>query len=62
MRKSRDVGPDAHVADVANLMIWENLRDIVPFWLGRTMILSVNFTPRQESAGGGRRSLHAYMM
>jgi hypothetical protein len=49
MRKSRDVGPDTHVADVANLMIWENLRDIVPFWLGRTMVLSVSFTPRQES-------------
>jgi pimeloyl-ACP methyl ester carboxylesterase len=26
---SRDVGLDTHVADVANLMIWENLRDIV---------------------------------
>ena len=24
---SRDVGLDTHVADVANLMIWENLRD-----------------------------------
>src|SRR5258707_595747 len=26
---SRDVGLDTHVADVTNLMIWENLRDIV---------------------------------
>jgi pimeloyl-ACP methyl ester carboxylesterase len=26
---NRDVGLDTHVADVANLMIWENLRDIV---------------------------------
>src|SRR6476661_2318618 len=26
---SRDVGLDTHVADVANLMIWENLRDVV---------------------------------
>src|SRR5260221_6871558 len=26
---SRDVGLDTHVADVANLMIWEDLRDIV---------------------------------
>lgn len=26
---SRDVGLDTHVADVANLMIWENLGDIV---------------------------------
>jgi pimeloyl-ACP methyl ester carboxylesterase len=26
---SRDVGLDTHIADVANLMIWENLRDIV---------------------------------
>src|SRR5712664_2922228 len=26
---SRDVGLDTHVADVANLMIWESLRDIV---------------------------------
>jgi pimeloyl-ACP methyl ester carboxylesterase len=26
---SRDVGLDTHVADVANLMIWENLREIV---------------------------------
>src|SRR6201981_4026089 len=26
---SRDVGLDTHVADVANLLIWENLRDIV---------------------------------
>ena len=26
---SRDVGLDTHVADVANLMIWEDLRDVV---------------------------------
>jgi pimeloyl-ACP methyl ester carboxylesterase len=26
---SRDVGLDTHIADVANLMIWEDLRDIV---------------------------------
>src|ERR1700686_1339126 len=26
---SRDVGLDTHIADVANLMIWENLRDVV---------------------------------
>jgi pimeloyl-ACP methyl ester carboxylesterase len=26
---SRDVGLDTHIEDVANLMIWENLRDIV---------------------------------
>src|SRR5580693_4255371 len=26
---SRDVGLDTHIDDVANLMIWENLRDIV---------------------------------
>jgi pimeloyl-ACP methyl ester carboxylesterase len=26
---SRDVGLDTHIADVANLMIWEELRDIV---------------------------------
>ncbi len=26
---SRDVGLDTHIADVANLMIWESLRDIV---------------------------------
>src|ERR1700674_5710688 len=26
---SRDVGLNTHIADVANLMIWENLRDIV---------------------------------
>jgi pimeloyl-ACP methyl ester carboxylesterase len=26
---SRDVGLDTHVADVANLIMWENLRDIV---------------------------------
>src|ERR1700716_3513883 len=26
---SRDVGLDTHVADIANLMIWEDLRDIV---------------------------------
>ena len=26
---SRDVGLGTHVADVANLMIWENLRDVV---------------------------------
>src|SRR5260370_10252684 len=26
---SRDVGLDTHITDVANLMIWENLRDIV---------------------------------
>jgi len=25
----RDVGLDTHVADVANLVIWENLRDVV---------------------------------
>src|SRR5258707_11195840 len=25
----RDVGLDTHVADVANLMIWEDLRDVV---------------------------------
>src|SRR6266702_721698 len=26
---SRDVGLETHIADVANLMIWENLRDVV---------------------------------
>jgi pimeloyl-ACP methyl ester carboxylesterase len=26
---SRDVGLDTHIADVANLMIWEDLRNIV---------------------------------
>ena len=26
---SRDVGLDTHVADVANLLIWEDLRDII---------------------------------
>src|ERR1700731_73168 len=26
---SRDVGLDTHIEDVANLMIWENLRDVV---------------------------------
>ena len=26
---SRDVGLDTHVADVSNLIIWEDLRDIV---------------------------------
>src|SRR5580693_7260730 len=27
--RRRDVGLDTHIADVANLMIWENLRDVV---------------------------------
>src|SRR3979411_3407606 len=26
---SRDVGPDTHIMDVVNLLIWEDLRDIV---------------------------------
>ncbi len=32
------------------------------FWLVVLKVLSASFTPRQESAAGGRRSLHAGMM
>jgi len=32
------------------------------FWRVALKVLSTSFTPRQESAAGGRRSLHAGMM
>jgi NAD(P)-dependent dehydrogenase (short-subunit alcohol dehydrogenase family) len=46
---SRDVGLDTHVADVANLMIWEDLRDIV---LVRTLLRWYRRAPRRRPDAG----------
>src|ERR1700736_5286596 len=57
---SRDVGLDTHVADVANLMIWEDLRDIVLVGASYGGIVARHVAdrmPRPDSLAGLSRRL-----